>query len=200
MSSRVDNRQACNKSLQDEQRKFRDLSVGHNVIVLNFSQGPKWLSGQVMERTGPLSYKTAVGDKDFCRHVDQICKVHLQVHISVDSENINKGSHLQGTCPPTITPLEVWVDLGTQESLVASRPEGTRVPVLNSGPVTEEAPIQGGNQQPTVQATPVASGRPDFVPVVKSYPLVRGNNQCSMVMISVGEVVVFCIVMLMCVY
>ena len=44
-------RQACNKSLQDEQRKFRDLSVGDNVVVLNFSQGPKWLSGQVMERT-----------------------------------------------------------------------------------------------------------------------------------------------------
>ena len=56
MSSKADNRQACNKSLQDEQRKFRDLSVGDNVVVLNFSQGPKWLSGQVMERTGLLSY------------------------------------------------------------------------------------------------------------------------------------------------
>ena len=44
MSSKVDNRQACNKSLQDEHRKFRDLSVGDNVVVLNFSQGPKWLS------------------------------------------------------------------------------------------------------------------------------------------------------------
>ena len=49
MSSKVDNRQACNKSLQDEQRKFRDLSVGDNAVVLNFSAGPKWLSGQVME-------------------------------------------------------------------------------------------------------------------------------------------------------
>ena len=38
MSSKVDNRQACNKSLQDEQRKFRDLSVGDNAAVLNFSQ------------------------------------------------------------------------------------------------------------------------------------------------------------------
>ena len=67
MSSKVDNRQARNKSLQDEQRKFRDLNVGDNVVVLNFCQGPKWLSGQVVERTGPLSYKIAVGDKVFHR-------------------------------------------------------------------------------------------------------------------------------------
>ena len=55
-SGKVDNRQACNKSLQDEQRKFRDLSVGDNVVVLNLSQGLKWLSGQVIEITGPLSH------------------------------------------------------------------------------------------------------------------------------------------------
>ena len=141
------------------------------MVVLNFSQGPKWLNGQVMERTGPLAYKIAVGDKVFHRHIDQICNVHPQVHISVDSENIDKGSHLQGTCAPTITPPEVRVDLGTQESLVACRPEGSRVSILNSAPETEETPIQGGNQQPTVQAIPVASERPDFVPVrVKSYP------------------------------
>ena len=42
--------------------------------------------------------------------------------------------------------------------------------MLNSAPEIEEAPIQGGNQQPTVQATLVASGRPDFVPVVKYCP------------------------------
>ena len=39
----------------------------------------------------------------------------------------------------------------------------------------------------------------DSVPLSLT-PLVRGNNQCSMVMISMGKVVVFCIVMLMCVY
>ena len=89
MSSKVDNRQACNKSLQDEQKKFRDLNVGDNVVVFNFSQGPKWLSGQVMERAGSPSHKTAVGDKVFHRHIDQICKVHLQVHISGESENID---------------------------------------------------------------------------------------------------------------
>ena len=123
------------------------------------------------KRTGPLSYKIAVGGKVFRRHIDQICKVHPQVHISADSENIDKGSHLQGTCPPTVTSSEVRVDLGIQESLVACRSEGSWVPMLNSAPETEEAPIQGGNQQLTVQATPVASGRPDFVPVVvKSYP------------------------------
>ena len=48
--------------------------------------------------------------------------------------------------------------------------------MLNSAPETEEAPIQGGNQQPTVQTTPVASGGPDFVPVVKSY-LTRQGKQ-----------------------
>ena len=72
--------------------------------------------------------------------------------------------------------------------------------MLNSAPETEKAPIQGGNQQPIVQVTPVASGRPNFFPGLSLTPLVRGNNQCGMAMISVGEVVVFCIVMLMCVY
>ena len=157
------------------------------MVVSNFSPGPKWLSGQVMERTGPLSYKIAVCDKVFRRHVDQICKVHPHVHISVDSENINKGSHLQGTCPPTITPPVLWVDLGTQESLAACRPEGSRVAVLKLALETEEALIQGGNQQPTVWATLVASGRPDFVLVLSLTPLVRGNNQCGIIMISMGK-------------
>ena len=109
-----------------------------------------------MECTGTLSYKIAGGNKVFRRHIDQICKVHHLVHISFDPENIDKGSHLQGTCPPTITPPEVRVDLSTQESLAECRPEGSLVPMLNSAPETEKAPIQGGNQQPTVQATPVA--------------------------------------------
>ena len=123
-----------------------------------------------MERTGPLSYKITVGDKVFHRHIDQICKVHPQVHISVDSENIDKGSHLQGTCPPTITPLRSGLSWVHKKVLWQVDLREAGVPVLNSAPESREAPIPGGNQQPTVQATPVASGRPDFVPVVKSYP------------------------------
>ena len=181
-------------------RNSEKKSVGENVVVLNISQGNNWLSGQVMERTGPLSYKITVGNKAFHRHIDKICKVHPQVHISTNSENIDKGSHLKDTCLPTITPPEVRVDLGTQESLVACRPEGSWVPMLNSAPKTEEAPLQGGNQQPTVQAPPVASGRPNFVPAVKSYSTRQRKQPMRYGYDYVEEVVVFCILMLKCVY
>ena len=114
---------------------------------------------------------------------------------------MNRGSHLQFTRPPTITPPEVRVDLGTQESLVACRPEGNWVPMLNSAPETEEATIQGANQQPTIYRHHRLhqEGRILFLQSSLT-PLVRGNNLCSMIMINVRKVVVFCIVMLMCVY
>ncbi len=51
----------------------RDLCVGQRVLVHNFRPDSKWLSGTVVERTGPLSYRVQVaGDRIWSRHVDHL--------------------------------------------------------------------------------------------------------------------------------
>ena len=54
-------------------RKSRLFSKGDGVYVKNFSSGPKWLSGQVSESTGPVSYVILLTDgRSLRRHVDHI--------------------------------------------------------------------------------------------------------------------------------
>ena len=72
---RVEEYQAKQKQGHDQQAKWREFQLGKQVYVRNFSpQGPKWVPAQVLEQTGPVSYKVVLeGSHIVCRrHVDQI--------------------------------------------------------------------------------------------------------------------------------
>ncbi len=55
----VEERAATNQAKQklhhNQHAHTRDLWVGQRVLARNFSPGPKWMPGTVVERTGPLS-------------------------------------------------------------------------------------------------------------------------------------------------
>ena len=53
-------------------RKLRELETGACVNVRNYSTGDKWLPGQILSRTGPVSYKVRVQGGTVKRHLDQI--------------------------------------------------------------------------------------------------------------------------------
>ena len=53
--------------------KVHEFQIGRQCLYRNFL-GPKWLSAQVVERTGPLSYKVLVEGNIWLRHIDQIIK------------------------------------------------------------------------------------------------------------------------------
>ncbi|RXN21174.1 putative protein K02A2.6-like protein [Labeo rohita] len=57
----------------DKSCKLRSFEVGDSVYVRNYSGGPKWIPAVVKSCTGPLSYKTALGQgQTMKRYVDQI--------------------------------------------------------------------------------------------------------------------------------
>ena len=53
---RVDERQLSQKRDHNRCAKEREYSVGDNVMVRNYGNGPRWMSSVVIEQKGPLSY------------------------------------------------------------------------------------------------------------------------------------------------
>eukprot|EP00731_Ephydatia_muelleri_P003160 Em0001g3160a len=65
--------QAHQKLIHDKHARGREFVVGQNVMVWNLLNGPKWVSGVISERRGPLTYLVEVGPNQYWRrHVDHI--------------------------------------------------------------------------------------------------------------------------------
>ena len=55
LRNRVTTKQAKQKAHHDAHSKFREFEIGQSVHVRNLWDGPKWVLGTVVERTGPVS-------------------------------------------------------------------------------------------------------------------------------------------------
>ena len=58
LSAKIATKQAISKEKHDSRSKAREFEVGDTVLVENFRGEPKWLSATVVERAGPISYRT----------------------------------------------------------------------------------------------------------------------------------------------
>ena len=68
----VVDQQAHQKSNHDKHCKHRQFS-GDLILAKNFSSGPKWLAGVIVEVLGPLSYQIKLDDNRIIkRHVDHL--------------------------------------------------------------------------------------------------------------------------------
>ena len=74
LNERVLQKQYAQKTQHDKHAMDRDISVGDNVFVRNFSlKGNKWIPGVVVKCTGPLSYRVKTATHGIVRrHQDQI--------------------------------------------------------------------------------------------------------------------------------
>ncbi|KAI7802842.1 hypothetical protein IRJ41_020318 [Triplophysa rosa] len=61
LKTRILNKQQKQKEGHDKSCKFRSFKTGDSVYVRNYSGGPKWIPAVVESCTGPLSYKTVLG-------------------------------------------------------------------------------------------------------------------------------------------
>ncbi len=61
LDSRVGNQQANQKSQHDQRAKTREFIVGQEVMTRNLRPGPKYVTGVVVQKLGPLSYLVEVG-------------------------------------------------------------------------------------------------------------------------------------------
>ncbi|XP_048091652.1 uncharacterized protein K02A2.6-like [Alosa alosa] len=76
------------------QRPVRHFQVNEPVFLRHYGEGPKWVSGEVVGITGPLSYKVRTENgQEHRRHVDQLRRrrpsaaVHLPLAISEDFDD-----------------------------------------------------------------------------------------------------------------
>jgi len=59
--------------------KARSFQPGENTLVLNLrSNNPKWITGKIVKRLGPLSYLVQIGGINCKRHVDQLMPLKQQ--------------------------------------------------------------------------------------------------------------------------
>lgn len=87
-------REVDKKLLKDETRSLTSFTEGATVWVRNYRGGPKWVSGTVLERTGPLMYQVQVNDYVWRRHAEQMRLGSSEVTTSAVAEEppIQNGS------------------------------------------------------------------------------------------------------------
>ena len=69
---RVRIKQALQENVSDGSRSVTEFNVNDRVVFESFYSQPKWLSGTVVKRSGPVSYKVNVDGKVMRRHLDQM--------------------------------------------------------------------------------------------------------------------------------
>lgn len=63
----------------DKNAKLRVFTTGDDVLVRNYSYGPKWIPAVIVNSSGPVSYTVAVGSGQILKqHVDQIQIRHTE--------------------------------------------------------------------------------------------------------------------------
>jgi len=76
---RPDLRKKVEEKIEKPSTKVRTFEEDQEVMVKNYSSGPKWVRGTILRQNGPLSYDVQVGSKVWKRHVDQIVNTGLEV-------------------------------------------------------------------------------------------------------------------------
>ena len=73
LQAKVQSRQEQQKFDHDHHTKSREFKCGDLVHVRNFSQGPMWIPGVVIQVRGPVSYMVELlNDEQNRRHVDYL--------------------------------------------------------------------------------------------------------------------------------
>ena len=73
LAGRVHAKQQKQKVGHDQIARQRQFHVGDNVFIRNFSSGPKWLPGSILEERGPCSFIIELEDGHNVRwHIDHI--------------------------------------------------------------------------------------------------------------------------------
>ena len=131
---KTSNKQADQKSHHDKHYREREFLIGESVLVQNFRGKPKWLEATVIERTGPVSYKTQVGNEIWKRLVDQM---HKRSNDDNDKQITQVNSESIREYEPTV--IDVQVPVHRETTTTAGRtqqPEEEEVRVEHSTPST----------------------------------------------------------------
>ena len=80
LTSKVRNKQLLQKTQHDKKSKPRVFAIGTKVLLRNFSAGPKWIVGTIVNSRGPVSYMVRLANgQDVRRHVDHLRKTETPI-------------------------------------------------------------------------------------------------------------------------
>ena len=104
MTDKVSQRQETQKRFHDGAGvKEREFIEGQNVLVENLRENtPKWISGKIVEKMGPVSYKVEIDGVVHRRHIDQLLPAKRKFSISDEHQNDNDGVFIPTPKIPTI--------------------------------------------------------------------------------------------------
>ena len=73
LGSTISDKRSAQKAYHDVHSRVRDFFLGQRVLAHNFREGPRWISGVIAEKRGPLTYLVQMRDDVLWkRHFDQI--------------------------------------------------------------------------------------------------------------------------------
>ena len=96
------------KVYHDNTSRARNFDIGDAVYARNYSTGPKWLSGRVQKRTGPVSVLVKLSNGQIWRqHHDQLrsalnCDTPVDSNICTDSPLQEFGPSITEPSPPIV--------------------------------------------------------------------------------------------------
>ena len=131
----VEDRQLAQKKQHDSQRPLREFQVNDPVLVKNFSYGPKWLCGNIIEKSGPVSYVVQLMSGGiFRRHVDHIrmrSSSIMQPTVSDLSDEAEPTPVSQPLLPTPLsskasTPVESGVTIPPEKILTTPKTEASK--------------------------------------------------------------------------
>jgi hypothetical protein len=113
----VRDQQSRQKSAHDLRSRPREFAPGSDVFVQNFSSGPTWLAGIILQRRGPVSYLVKLQDgRIFRRHVD-----HVRVRTSSGNKALPDQELPWPDMPTNSSDSSVPTESGNQPTRRSSR-------------------------------------------------------------------------------
>ena len=105
VAAKVHAAQSRQKIQYDQYSRMRQVEVGDSVSVQNYSRGPKWIPGTIVQETGPLSVRVELEDGAVVRrHHDQLVARPTESSSSGVALPITNPLQQKGVDPEIIMP------------------------------------------------------------------------------------------------
>ena len=106
VEAKVHSNQIKMKQQHDKQARSRSFYVGDAVFARNFLNKPKWMSGVIQEKLGPVSFLVELPDgRVWKRHVDHLrssLSVHTEQNLNSDTKELVIKDKVPYPFPPSV--------------------------------------------------------------------------------------------------
>ena len=98
LQAQIQQKQERQKDCHDQNSKIQKFEIGDPVFIRNFTRGPTWLPGTVLQMQGPCTFKVELNDGCVWRcHINHIC------YRSVDITSVPDLGEFDDYIPMTVS-------------------------------------------------------------------------------------------------